>query len=350
LRIASGRFRKLISAATFAAAIFASYPKLAAARSIASRAARPSGGDGAALVQTAQHQFNSGNYTAAITSLQAAISQNSSNADAYYWLGRCYYESRDYDNAVTQAEKSVSLDPKNSIYHQWLGRSYGGKADRDRSFFLAKKVKKEFQEAVRLNPSNVEARRDLEQFCIDAPFIVGGSKDEARAQIDAIAAIDPVEGHLARGIFDQNASKNLGSAESEYRQVLDAKPNRVDPYLEVGGFFLTQNKPSDMDAAIQAAAKINAKDPRLTFYMGVSRVLSGSDYASAEMYLKAYLASTPDRSDWPSHASARDWLGRLYEAQGKRAEAAEQYRAALRLEPGRKETEARLEKLEKSSR
>jgi len=70
----------------------------------------------------------------------------------------------------------------------------------------------------------------------------------------------------------------------------------------------------------------------------------------AEEYLKSYLASTPDRSDWPSHAAAREWLGRLYEAEGKNVEAAEQYRAALQLDPGRKEARARLKHLEKKSK
>jgi len=81
----------------------------------------------------------------------------------------------------------------------------------------------------------------------------------------------------------------------------------------------------------------------------VDWVLSGSEPVRAEEYLKSYLASTPERSDWPPHAAAREWLGRLYESQGKRAEAAEQYRAALQLEPGRKEAMARLQKLEKAS-
>ena len=68
-----------------------------------------------------------------------------------------------------------------------------------KSFFLAKKVKKELEEAVRLNPSNIEARFDLEDFCLNAPWIVGGNKDEARDQVDAISALDAVEGHVARG-------------------------------------------------------------------------------------------------------------------------------------------------------
>ncbi len=115
--------------------------------------------DASTAIQSAQHLINAGNYTGAISTLQAAVPGNSSSAELFYWLGRSYYEMRDWDNAVEQGEKSVSLEPKNSLYHQWLGRSYGGKADRDRSFSMAKKVKSEFKEAVSLNPSNIAARR-----------------------------------------------------------------------------------------------------------------------------------------------------------------------------------------------
>jgi cytochrome c-type biogenesis protein CcmH/NrfG len=304
--------------------------------------------DASAAIQTAQHQFNSGNYTAAIKTLQAAGTQNPNNAEVQYWLERCYYELRDYDNAVVAGEKAVELDPKNSLYHQWLGTIYGGKADRDRSFSDARKVKKEFEEAVRLDPSNVQARRDLEQYLMEAPWVVGGNKDEARNQVTAIEGIDPIRGHLARAEFYLE-SKKPELAEKEYREVLAAKPKQIDPYLDVITFFIHENKPADLEAAIQAAAQVAPNDPRLNYARGVLGVLSGKDLSRAEEYLKSYLASTPDRSDWPSHASAREWLGRLYEAQGKRAEAAEQYRAALQLDPKRKEAKARLEKLEKSS-
>ncbi len=303
--------------------------------------------DASGAIQSAQRQFNSGNYTAAIKTLQS-VGQVSASAEAQYWIGRCYYELHDYDNAIPAAEKAVELDPKNSVYHQWLGTIYGGKADRDRSFSYARKVKKEFEEAVRLNPSNVEARRDLEQYDMEAPWVVGGSKDEAREQVTAIEAIDPVEGHLAHGAYELNA-KRPELAEKEYRAVLAAKPNRVEPYLDVIRFFIHENKPGDAEAAIQAAAQVSPSDPRLGYYRGVSRVLAGTELPRAEEYLKSYLASSPDRSDWPSHAGAREWLGRLYEAEGKRAEAAEQYRAALQLDPGQKEAKSRLEKLEKSA-
>jgi tetratricopeptide (TPR) repeat protein len=327
-----------------ATAIFAI---LLAAPSALALAPAPDSASG--LIASAQHQFDSGNYTLAIATLQSAVAGAPSNAGAYYWLGRCYYELRDYDNAVAQLEKAVSLDGQNSVYHQWLGRAYGGKADKERSFSAARKVKSEFEAAVQLDPKNIPARRDLEEYCMDAPWIVGGNKDESAAQVTAIAALDPVEGHLARAAFDVEGLKKPEQADSEYRQVLAAMPHRIEPYLEAADFWVKQNKPQDASAAVEAAAKASPSDPRIAYYRGVVDVLSAGDPGGAETLLKSYVASTPDRSDWPSHAAARYWLGRLDEAQGKRAEAAEQYRAALQLDPGMKDARARLENLEKSS-
>ena len=305
--------------------------------------------DDTSLIQSAQHEFEMGNYLVAIKSLQAVTAQNYATAEAFFWLGRSYYELRDYDNAVVHTEKAVALDGGNSVYHQWLGRAYGGKADRERSFFLAKKVKKELVEAVRLNPSNIEARLDLEDFCMNAPWIVGGNHDEAREQAEAIASIDHLEGHVARGKFAMDAMKRPDLAEKEFQQIVTAKANRLEPYLEAIAFYQKEHKLAEMGTAIQAAEQARPNDPRVEYFQGVQWVLAGVQPSQAEEYLKSYLASTPERSDWPSHAAAREWLGRLYESQGKTAEAVEQYRAALQIEPGRKEVVGRLEKLEKGA-
>ncbi len=336
-----------IAGAILAVLLAAPFPIFSAPHPVAlAAAALPDGASG--LIQQAQHQFDSGNYTGAIATLQSAIGLAPSSAGASYWLGRCYYELRDYDNALAQLQKAVSLDSHNSVYHQWLGRAYGGKADKERSFSAARKVKSEFEAAVQLDPKNIPARRDLEDYCMDAPWIVGGNKDESAAQVTAIAALDPLEGHLARAAYDLGALKKPELADSEYRQVLAAKPNHIEPYLEAADFWVNQNKPQDAAAAVEAAAAASPSDPRIAYYRGITSVLSGTGLPDAEKDLKSYLASTPDRSDWPSHAAARYWMGRLDEAEGKRAEAAEQYRAALQLDPGLKDARARLGNLEKA--
>jgi len=320
------------------------------ARAVAGVTRDSAGADWSALLEAAEHQFGRGNYASAIAALRSVISQNPLSAEAFYWLGRCYFEIHDYDNAISHGEKSVSLEPNNSVFKQWLGRSYGAKADRDKSFFAARKAKKQFEEAVGADPSNVDARRDLEQFCLEAPWIVGGSNDEAHAQAVAIAKIDPEQGFMASGMFDEQALNRPDLAENDYRQALSAKPRQMDDYFDVAAFFERRNKLADMMATLDTAARINANDPRLMIFRAEAMVMSGSDLRDAEEYLKSYLASTPNRSDWPPHAAAREWLGRLYEAQGKRAEAAEQYRASLELDPRRKTARERLDSLEKFAR
>jgi hypothetical protein len=40
-------------------------------------------------------------------------------------------------------------------------------------------------------------------------------------------------------------------------------------------------------------------------------ILRGADAAKAEQLLNWYVASVPEKSDYPSHKSAMDWLARL---------------------------------------
>ncbi len=309
-----------------------------------------SGGDNYALLQSAQRQFDAGNYAYAIQTFQSALEQSPNSAQIYYWLGRSYFEVRDYDKAIANGEKSVSLDGRSSIYHHWLGREYGAKADRDRSFLVARKVKKELEAAIQLNPANIAARRDLLDFDLTAPWVLGGDKVEAKAQVDAIAAIDPIQGHVAQAIFYMDGAKRPDLAESEYRQILAAKPSQLEPYLEVAGFYEGQGNASGLQATVDAARRVGPNDPRVTFFSAVAKILTGAGQSQADEDLKSYIASTPVRSDWPSHAAAREWLGRLYEKEGKPAEAAEQYRASLQLDPQRKDARARLQQLEKGAR
>src|SRR5947209_13543738 len=92
--------------------------------------------------------FETGNYSVALKTAAAALSQAPQNAALHYWALRSYYELRDYDNAVTYGEKAVKLDPQNAEYNRWLGRAYGGKAEESHSFFIARKVKQAFEAAV----------------------------------------------------------------------------------------------------------------------------------------------------------------------------------------------------------
>ncbi len=307
-------------------------------------AAQKAGADDLAGVQ---QQFDAGNYTSAMNTLRALVSQSPANAADHFWMGRCYYEMRDYSNAVSELEKATQLDPNSSVYHDWLGRGYGAVADQKKSFLLARRVKKEFQAAVQFDGSNIDARRDLEEYLLDAPWIVGGSKDDALAQVNAIAQINPVDGHLAKARYELDLGKP-DLAVAEFNAALSLKPQSIEPYLEGALYFSQQGNGPQVTTLVEQGAQVSPKDPRLPFFRGVAHVLTGTDFPLAEENLKSYIASSPDRSDWPSHSVARYWLGQLYEKQGNKMAAAEQYREALGLDPDNSDAKRALTQLEKS--
>lgn len=302
---------------------------------------------GADDLSEVQQQFDAGNYASAMNTLRALVSQNPADAADHFWLGRCYYEVRDYANAVVELEKATQLSPNSSIYHDWLGRGYGEVAAREHSFLLARRVKKEFQAAVQFDSANIDAHRDLEEYLLQAPWIVGGSKDDALAQVDAIAQVNPVDGHLAKADYESALGKP-DLAIAEYQAALSLKPQSIGPYLEVANYYGLQGKGVEVTALVEQAGQVSPKDPRLSFYRGVAHILSGTNFPLAEQNLKSYLASSPERSDWPSHSIARYWLGQLYLKQGNKMAAAEQYRDALGLDPDNHDAKRALGQLEKS--
>ena len=261
-----------------------------------------------ATIQTAQSQFDAGSYKAALDTLSTALAKSPNDAPLHYWSARSNYELRDYDKAISESETAVKLDPKNAEYNRWLGRAYGAKAEQSRSFFLARKVKQAFEAAVRLAPGDIAARRDLMQYCVEAPWIVGGDKDKARQQIEAIAAIDPIQGKMARAAY-LATDKQWKAAEAEYVSLMGQHPQNLDAYMEAADYFAGRNDANNLERAINTASQIGPQDPRLNYYRAVVLVLRQSELPTAAKLLQAYI-SVPERSDYPSHRSATEWLRR----------------------------------------
>jgi tetratricopeptide (TPR) repeat protein len=311
-----------------------------------------------ALVATAVHstpdplaigraQFDRGDYRAAIATLSSAIESNPSDAQLWHWRSRAYLEMRDYARAIADGERAVTERPRDSEYRRWLGRAYGGAAEQKRSFLMARKVRAAFEEAVRLDPANLAARRDLMEFYVEAPGIVGGNKGKALEQVDAIAGADAVAGHLARAIFWIRTNRR-DAAEAEYQHVLDARPDHIEPYLEIADYDKSRGDAGAFAGVVEQAARVAPSDARLNYYRGVGHVLANSNLTEGERLLRVYIETAPRRSDWPSHADAHTWLGRVQEQRGDVHAAIAEYQAALALDPESKNAREAVRRLKQA--
>ena len=305
-----------------------------------------------ALPTDIQTLYDAGQYRQAAEALQAEVERNPKDAGLCFWLGRCFFELRDFPRSISSFERAVALDPGRSNYHDWLGRACGRKADESShsnmglALSMARRTHHEFETAVQLDTTNIDAQRDLIEFMANAPGDLGGGEKHALDQIRALSAVDPVEGMLA--LADLYAErKKFGQAGEEYQKILGSVPNRIDAYLEAADYYRDRGDAEHMEQAVEAAAKVDASDRRLSYYRGVALVLEEKDLAVAEKDLRNYIDTVPDNSEVPAHSSAYEWLGKLYENEEKPDMAAEQFKAGLALDPQNKTLREALKKLQK---
>jgi tetratricopeptide (TPR) repeat protein len=225
----------------------------------------------------------------------------------------------------------VKLDPNNSRYHLWLGRIYGEKAD-SVSFFsaagLAKKVRNEFETAVRLDANSAEARTDLAEFYLEAPGIVGGGRDKAEAQAQVLDKLDPPMAHWVRGRIAEK-KKDLAAAEREYRGAIEASNGGAYAWFNLALFYRHQQRWDEMEQTVHRAIAAPMDRPEILMESGEILIRAGRDFPGAMQMLRRYLTGT--MVEQAPAFKAHYWLGTVLEKQGDKPGAAREYRAALSL-------------------
>jgi tetratricopeptide (TPR) repeat protein len=285
----------------------------------------------ASAAQTPQDLLAAGRVDQALQTLEQQI-QTAPTAENYNLLCRAHFELGAWDAGIPACEKAVALDANNGLYHLWLGRSYGEKADRV-SFFsaagLAKKVRTEFERAVQFSPNSWQTRTDLAEFYLEAPGIVGGGKDKARAQAESLMPLNPAMAHWVKGRIAERTNDNV-TAEQEFRAAIDASHGGAFAWLSLAGFYRHINRFAEMDQALHTMESSPLDRPGALVDGASTLLRTGRDYPMAIRLLRRYINSSNTVEEAPVF-KAHCLLGELLEKQGDRAAAAEEYRAALAM-------------------
>jgi len=307
-------------------------------------------------IEAGKRAYEVGDYDKAVETLKSVVAREPNSAVAHFLLTRTYYEMHNVDAAVAAGERAVALGPNNSMYHVWLGLAYGMKAEHAGAFFfgffLARKTRKEFEEAVRLDSHNFAAQQDMIEFYCKAPGIVGGGEDKAQRAASELMRLDEAEGHFAMGNC-ADAKKRYQQADAEFDAALEAKPKRTAVLYEIADYELArdQDRVEKLQQVVEMAAAIDPADARKEFYRGVVLVMKSAQVREAERLLKNYIQNAPMRRiGFPRRTSAETWLGQAYEHEGNRDAAMAAYQAALASDPKNKAARDALKRLEKAQR
>ena len=242
---------------------------------------------------------------------------------------------RQWDSAVQACEQSVRLEPQNSSYHSWLGRALGKKAEKANfvsAISLARRVRTEFEEAVRLNPRSAEALADLGDFYVEAPGFMGGGQDKALSIAAQLDALDPGAASQLRGRIAE-ARKDYPTAEREFRHAVAIALHPALRWATLASFLQRRQRWDDMETAVRSCESAAQRDSHATVALyDCAGVLIDArrDPQTAARLLEEYLSSSSKTDEAPAFEA---WvrLAKLEEDLGDNAAARRDRNAALAL-------------------
>lgn len=285
------------------------------------------------------------------------------------------------DEALPLAEKAVKLADGDALVHEALAEVCGAKAQRAgmfEAYGLAKRVRRECERAIALDPKQIDARLVLLQFHLQAPGVAGGDKKQAARIADELVALDAARGWLAKADVARRtdttqvlactqkavevapkSARALVSLASWYTRAphedlaqvrrlaeaaLAAEPTSMSAWAMLAGVAAHDSRWDDL-AAILAKADAALPENRYPSYAAARTLLSEHrEFARAEALLRRYLAQPPELQT-PSEGAARWRLAQALEGQGRKADAVAELQAAVKLEPKLEDAKRDLKRL-----
>ena len=272
-----------------------------------------------------------------LLALQAPALLRAQAGSEAYKRGRAALTAGKYDDAVGAFEQAVKADGASAEYHLWLGNALGSVAQRANVFrqpFLARRVKSEFERTVQLDSTSIGAHEGLLEFYRQAPGVMGGSMDRARAEAGAIGRINALRGHFARASLARE-EKDSAAVEREYRAALDAFPDSLSAVTALSAYLLSTRRGDDAFPLLEAYLSRHPTDMFAQFWIGRTSAITGHQLDRGERALRTVLAAPGIGIDTtlPPPANAHYRLGDIAAKRGDKVRAKEEYEAALRLNP-----------------
>jgi len=300
---------------------------------------------GQSNIEKAKKLWETKNNTEAKKILSAVEDGNKDYAAALYYLGRISFDEGNFEGAKDFFEEAVDANNKVADYFSWLGNTYATivqNANPLRQGILAKKMKNAWEKAIELDPNNIDSRRSLIAYYMQAPGFMGGSIEKAKVMATEIIKLKPAEGHFQLGEI-YSKENNQQAAEIEYIEAIKADP----VYTSVlGAFYVNQKQFDKAFAFFEDAIKKNPEDYVSIYQIGRTSALSGQKLDRGEECLKKYLAHQPKPNE-PSFSVANTRLGQINEKRGNKAEAKKHFEYALKQDATFKEAKEGLERVTK---
>ncbi len=287
---------------------------------------------------------------------------------------------------MESAEKALTADPKDPASHVQVAAVAGRTAEHAsmfRQLSLAKRVKKELDEALQLDPRNADAIYGLVLYSDLAPSFMGGDKEKAKTLAQTLTATAPgrgyltqatlahnrndlvaeaeflkkavaadpnsYEAHLASAVFEARTDAGKLEADEQACQALYIDPSRAEAWQILAEQAALSDSLPEMNGLLSVYRRFNPDDRTPLYRAAVALIASGKNLDTAQELLQSYLAG-PSEGNAPSAGLAQYQLAVIAEKRGHVAHAVELLRTALASDPLLEDAKRDLKRLEHDNR
>lgn len=298
----------------------------------------------AAAQTPAEVLIEAGHWKRARAIVEARLAEAPADPLAIYLTSQIRFAFGHQEAPLELAKKAVALAPGVAKFHRQLAEALGVKAQRSNLFqqaFLARRFKKEIETALSLDPNDIQAQRDLMEYYLLAPSVIGGDKKQAQAVAAQIGRIDHAQGLIAEAriaAFEHDLvreeamlRKAVAVAPAEYkvlialaqfyakeridwdaaaasaREAVKVDGARVDGYSILAAAYAAEGRWTDLDRLLSESDHAVPDDWAPHFRAAEAMIAAGKNPRVARADLLQYLGQEPEGNE-PSLAEARQKL------------------------------------------
>lgn len=291
----------------------------------------------------AERLIEAGHWKQARVLVEARIREAPDDPLANFLLSQIRNAFGDRSAPLPLAEKAVALDGRTAKYHRQLAEVQGVMAQHANAFeqvLIARRFRREIDAALALDPRDVQAWRDLVEFYLLAPGIVGGDRRKAAAAAGRIRDINAAEGYLARvrvaafqkriqetqallakavsveppsyrarielaRFYLDSSPRNLNNAELLGKEAVKLERGRVDAYAVLAQVYADQCAWNELESILADAAREVPDDLVPYFRAAECLIAAKRERERAERYLRIYLGQAPEGNEPAAAEAAR---------------------------------------------
>lgn len=253
-------------------------------------------------------------------------------------------KNKDYKSAIKVLDQAKGAGQDTVEINLLLSEALSGRINQVgmiKKMSLAKKIKKNLEHTLELDPKNLDAMDGLVQFHLLAPSSVGGDKDEARILVDKIIKIDAMRGYLL-GAQMAHSMKNANGARDYLEKAHALSPENIDVLL---GMSSLEAEGKNYQKAIEILDNClghEAGNVQCQYLIGKFADIGNVQIDKGIKALQSVIKTGVENKSWLAYTHFR--LGNLLTRKGDTSEARKHYQVAIKIDDVKPAKEA-LKKL-----